>query len=487
MLEIINGFTLANKQISGEIQNTKKSPVVTIMGHVDHGKTTLIDYLRKSRIAEGEVGGITQKIGAFHIVCHGQKITFIDTPGHEAFSNMRRRGAMVTDLIILIVASTQGVKNQTLEVINLINKDQIPTIVAITKIDLAHADVEGVENSLFEAGLKIEPKGGHIPVVHISAKTGQNVDMLSDLIIEETKQLKAIEGGFAEGVVLEAYQNSQGFNAMTVIVKQGILRCGCLLIIGEEYTKVKLMHDDLGRSLSEAKPGDAVQVIGIPNIPAAGDFVYEVADENRAKYITSRRKEKNESSLQQEQNKSTVKSAKIKLNRRARKSMYGTATTGDWLQKYKEKQMQLVEKIEELKKLAETDGSDRILQIMLQKEEELANHKEYVYQFLVNIGENVNNFNVIMRFSDRGIEETIHEQLEPIVQRLKEKNSINVNIIRSDIGQVTMSDMEEAATCQAEIFTFGSEVNPEAAQVQNTLQVSLKCHKLIHTFLKDFQ
>lgn len=148
MLSIINGVELPQKAET-ELPYTKKSPVITIMGHVDHGKTTLIDYLRNSSIAQGEVGGITQKIGAFHITCHGQKITFIDTPGHEAFSNMRRRGARVTDLIVLIVASTEGVKKQTQEVIDLIIKDKIPTIVAISKIDLPNADVEATENSIF--------------------------------------------------------------------------------------------------------------------------------------------------------------------------------------------------------------------------------------------------------------------------------------------------------------------------------------------------
>ncbi len=219
------------------------------MGHVDHGKTTLIDYLRNSSIAQGEVGGITQKIGAFHINCHGEKITFIDTPGHEAFSNMRRRGALVTDMIVLIVAATEGVKKQTQEIIDMIVKDKIACIVAINKIDLPHADVESTENSIYEAGLNIEPKGGDIPVIHISAKTGQNVDLLSELILEETRDLKAMEDGLTEGIVLEAYQNSRGLNAMTMIVKQGTMRVGSLLVIGEDYAKVKSFHDDQGVSL----------------------------------------------------------------------------------------------------------------------------------------------------------------------------------------------------------------------------------------------
>lgn len=172
------------------------------MGHVDHGKTTLIDYLRKSNIAEKEHGGITQKVGAFHIKCHGEKITFIDTPGHEVFTNMRKRGASVTDLIVLVVSATEGVKKQTLEVIDIIKSEQLPVIVAINKIDLPNADIEETEDALVAAGLNLDPKGGDIPVVHISAKVGTNVELLSELIIEETKHLQALEDGLAEGAVL---------------------------------------------------------------------------------------------------------------------------------------------------------------------------------------------------------------------------------------------------------------------------------------------
>lgn len=214
---------------------------------------------------------------------------------------MRRRGALVTDLIVLIVSSTEGVKKQTQEVINLINQDKIPTIVAINKIDLPNADVEGVEESLFEAGLNIEPKGGNIPVIHISAKTGQNVDLLSGLILEETKDLKAFTEGMGEGIVLEACQSQQGLNSMTLIMKQGILKVGSTLIIGDHYSKVKTMKDDSGNSLKEARPGDAVHIIGIPNVPSAGDFVYEVEDENKAKYIVTKRKQMASESLQREQ------------------------------------------------------------------------------------------------------------------------------------------------------------------------------------------
>ena len=176
MLGIINGRQVEEV---GDRPRSKKSPVVTIMGHVDHGKTTLIDYLRSSDITEGEAGGITQKIGAFHITCHGEKITFIDTPGHEAFTNMRQRGAKVTDLVVLIVAATEGVKQQTREVIELVTEEDIPFIVAINKIDVGSANVEEVEQELLAAGVNIEPKGGNVPVIHISAKTGQNVSLLS--------------------------------------------------------------------------------------------------------------------------------------------------------------------------------------------------------------------------------------------------------------------------------------------------------------------
>ena len=225
-------------------------------------------------------------------------------------------------------------KKQTKEVIDIINNDQIPTIVAINKIDVHSADIEGVEDSLFEAGLNIEPRGGNIPVVHISAKTGQNIDLLSELIIEETSELKAFHEGLGEGIVLEAYQNKQELNAMTMIVKQGRLKPGSILIIGDESTKIRNMQDDSGRELKEAFPGDAVHILGIPSIPTAGDFIYEVEDEIKAKYITSKKKQVLAEESQKEKSKNNLKGSKLTITRREKKVLY---KSGDWMSKFNEK------------------------------------------------------------------------------------------------------------------------------------------------------
>jgi translation initiation factor IF-2 len=181
-----------------------RPPVVTIMGHVDHGKTTLLDFLRCSDITKHEYGGITQKIGAFNVEYKNEKVTVIDTPGHQAFVNMRMRGATVTDMIILVVSAAEGVKRQTLEVIEIARKAHIPLIIAINKIDLPEADPEGVEEELTKNGVAIEPAGGTVPVVHISAKNGMNVDLLIELVLEQWKEMevKADYGAQLEAAII---------------------------------------------------------------------------------------------------------------------------------------------------------------------------------------------------------------------------------------------------------------------------------------------
>ena len=200
---------------------------------------------------------------------------------------------------------------------------------------------------------------------------------------------------------------------MTLIVKQGILKTGSILIIEDQYTKIKNMHDDAGKTLTEAKPGDAVQIIGIPSIPSAGDFVYELEDENKAKYIVTKRKQMSSQSLQKIQAKSTLKTSKIRLDYRTRKAMYGSATGNAWISKFNEKETAILEKLQNLRSLE--DNNPNTMRMIQQTEIELKDHKEYVYQFLVNIGENKSNYNVILKFADRGIEETVHQQIEPII------------------------------------------------------------------------
>lgn len=214
-----------------------RPPVVTIMGHVDHGKTTLLDALRNSSIAENEFGGITQKIGAFHVHTNdGRQITFIDTPGHEAFINMRIRGASYTDLIILVVSATDGVQQQTMEVVKIAQKTEVPMIVAINKIDIKGANPEEIETQLYEkAGLGIDVKGGNIPVIHISAKERTNLDLLEELILYEAEQmdLRQDPAQLAEGVVIEARKYEDDTNSCTVLIQKGTLKVRCRGVVNE--------------------------------------------------------------------------------------------------------------------------------------------------------------------------------------------------------------------------------------------------------------
>ena len=206
LLGLVFGYKL-NSELGIHSVSKERTPVVTIMGHVDHGKTTLLDFLRSSTIAESEFGGITQKIGAFHVKYKGEKITFIDTPGHQAFMNMRLMGATVTDMIVLVVSAVEGVKPQTIEVINMAKKMGVPIIVGINKIDIKGADPGSVERELIEQGLDLECEDnphGVIPVVHISAKTGKNVDLLAELILEQGKlyDINASYNTMAEGFII---------------------------------------------------------------------------------------------------------------------------------------------------------------------------------------------------------------------------------------------------------------------------------------------
>lgn len=271
----------------------KRSPVVTVMGHVDHGKTTLLDSIRNTKVAEGEAGGITQSIGASEIEVEGERIVFIDTPGHEAFTQMRARGAMVTDIVVLVVAADDGVRPQTIEAIDHAKAAKVPIIVAINKIDAAGANPDRVKSELAEYGLNAEDWGGTVPMVSLSAKTGERVSDLLDIIqiTAEMEELKGNPTGPARGVVIEAgIDTSQGALA-TIIVKQGTLSTGDMLVSGTAYGRVRSMVSASGRKLDKAGPSTAVQVSGLNDVPAAGELVEVVASPKEARALVEARME----------------------------------------------------------------------------------------------------------------------------------------------------------------------------------------------------
>lgn len=264
-----------------------RPPVVTVMGHVDHGKTSLLDFIRKSKVALGEAGGITQHIGAYQVDTSKGTITFLDTPGHEAFTAMRARGAQATDLVILVVAADDGVKPQTVEAINHAKNAGVPIVVAINKIDKEGADLERVKQDLANHEVISEKWGGDVLMVPVSAKTGEGVDTLleSVLLQSELLELKAPKGGPAAGLVIEAKLDKGRGPVATVLVQKGTLHTGDILLAGRETGRVRTMLDDTGKRIKEAGPATPVEIQGLAGVPGAGEEVLVVADDRKAREI----------------------------------------------------------------------------------------------------------------------------------------------------------------------------------------------------------
>ena len=282
-----------NYEISdAEEDLVERPPVVTIMGHVDHGKTTLLDYIRKSNVASGEAGGITQAIGAYSVKYKDKSITFIDTPGHEAFTEMRARGASITDIVIIIVAADDGVMPQTKEAIDHAKAAGVPIIVAINKIDKPDANIERIMTALVENGLTPEEWGGDVIVNKISAATGENVNELLDniLLVAEMEGYKANPSRYATGAVIESKKDSKVGSVITLLIQNGTLRLGDPIVIGNSYGKVRTLKNDLGQNIVEASPSTPVEVTGISDVPSAGDKFMAFESEKQAKQIAEERK-----------------------------------------------------------------------------------------------------------------------------------------------------------------------------------------------------
>ncbi len=275
-----------------EAQMEARPPVVTIMGHVDHGKTSLLDALRETDVVGGEAGGITQHIGAYQVTMNsGKKITFIDTPGHAAFSEMRARGANVTDIVVLVVAADDGIKQQTVEALHHAKAAEVPIIVAINKIDKPGADPNRVRQELLNHDIQVEAMGGEVLDVEVSAKKRQNLDKLEEAIVlqAELMDLKANPDRGAEGVIVEAKMERGRGSVATVLVQRGTLRVGDIFVAGQEWGRVRAMIDDHGNREVEAGPSRPVEVLGLNGTPAAGDDYVVVEDEGRAREIASYR------------------------------------------------------------------------------------------------------------------------------------------------------------------------------------------------------
>ena len=311
--EMGHRYTLHNENALEEAVTTvdrslykkiSRAPVVTIMGHVDHGKTSLLDYIRKTRVVAGEAGGITQHIGAYSVKTDKGSITFLDTPGHEAFTSMRARGAKSTDIVILVVAADDGVMPQTEEAIQHAKAARVPIVVAVNKIDKPEADPNKVISELAQRDVIPELWGGDVMFVNVSAKTGEGVADLLDAVLlqSEVLELEAFAEGLAEGVIIESRLEKGRGPVATVLVQNGNLKQGDNILCGTEYGRVRAMHNDLGKKIKAAGPATPVEILGLSGVPAAGDEMVVIENEKKAKELAAQRSQKQkEAKIAQEQ------------------------------------------------------------------------------------------------------------------------------------------------------------------------------------------
>jgi translation initiation factor IF-2 len=309
-----------------------RPPVVTVMGHVDHGKTSLLDAIRNTRVAAGEAGGITQHIGAYQVEIEGRKITFLDTPGHEAFTAMRARGAQVTDIAVIVVAADDGVMPQTIEAIDHARAAQVPIVVALNKMDKAGANPDHVKQQLADHDVVIEEYGGDVICVPVSAKKNEGINDLLEMIllVADLQDLRANPKGAAQGVIVEAFMAANVGVTATALVKEGTLKVGDIIVAGTLYGKVRAMFDDTGKRIPKATPSMPVSVLGLSEVPAAGDHLEVVGDEKAARALTDERRAQAQLAAQQNITLDTLytqmREGKVKeLNLLVKSDVQGTA------------------------------------------------------------------------------------------------------------------------------------------------------------------
>ena len=289
--EAVDEDSLEDIELDDPKDLLERSPIITIMGHVDHGKTSLLDAIRKTKVVDGEHGGITQHIGAYQVTVNGKKLTFLDTPGHEAFTSMRARGAKVTDIVIIVVAADDGVMPQTREAIDHAKAAEVPIIVAINKIDKPGANFEKIYNAMADLGLTPEEWGGEVMFCKLSAKTGEGIQNLleSILVVSEVQDLKANPNRMASGSVIEARLDKGRGPVATLLVQNGTLHAGDILVVGACFGKVRKMTDDRGREIKDAKPSMPIEIIGLNDVPVAGDIFKVFDNEKKARALADRR------------------------------------------------------------------------------------------------------------------------------------------------------------------------------------------------------
>ncbi|XP_072793834.1 translation initiation factor IF-2, mitochondrial isoform X2 [Vicugna pacos] len=431
---------------------TPRFPVVTIMGHVDHGKTTLLDKLRKTQVAAMEAGGITQHIGAFLVsLPSGEKITFLDTPGHAAFSAMRARGAQVTDIVILVVAADDGVMKQTVESIQHAKDAQVPIVLAINKCDKPEADPEKVKKELLSYDVVCEDYGGDVQAVHVSALTGDNMMALAEatVALAEMLELKADPTGPVEGTVIESFTDKGRGPVTTAIIQRGTLRKGSILVAGKSWAKVRLMFDENGKTINEAYPSMPVGIVGWRDLPSAGDEILEVESEPRARQVVDWRKYEQE----QEKNKEALKLIEEKrkehqeAHRKAREK-YGTLHWKEIsLIKYKEKKQQQPLKLKE-----RVERESNVLPVII-----------------------------------KGDVDGSVEALLDIMDTYDASHECELELVHFGVGDISENDVNLAETFHGVIYGFNVNAANVIQQSAAKKGVKIKLHKIIYRLIEDLQ
>lgn len=422
-------------------QFPSRPPIVTIMGHVDHGKTTLLDYLRKSSIVATEHGGITQHIGAFTVeMASGKVITFLDTPGHAAFLSMRERGANVTDIVILVVAADDGVMPQTLEAIKHARSANVPMIVALNKVDKPDANVQRVKQDLARHGIEVEEFGGDVQAIPVSGKTGQGMDMLEEAVVTLSEILdhRAPPEGNVEGWVLESATKKAG-KVATVLVRRGTLRPGDIIVAGRTFARVRSLRNEAGIAVSEAGPGTPVEVDGWRGQPAAGDEVLQAPDEQKASRVIE--------------------------HREAQHKRIGLATDMEAINESRRLEQQKRDREETLDKL-KADGIEVPEVGVDALEEETATGSKKMY--------------FIVKGDVSGSIEAVINAVSAIGN-----NKVQPHVLRSGVGQVTQFDIEHASAANGHIIAFNTTVDQRIAIQAEKSSVKIIDQSIIYRLTED--
>ncbi|XP_061481725.1 translation initiation factor IF-2, mitochondrial isoform X2 [Rhineura floridana] len=431
---------------------TSRPPVVTILGHIDHGKTTLLDSLRKTQVAAMEAGGITQHIGAFLVhLLSGEKITFLDTPGHAAFSAMRARGTHVTDIVILVIAAEDGVMKQTVESIQHARSAKVPIIVAINKCDKPEADPDRMKKELLAYNVVCEEYGGDVQTVHISALKGDNLMALAEAIVTlaEVLELKADCTGLVEGTIIESRTDKGKGPVTTAIIQRGTLRKGCILVAGKSWAKVRLMFDENGKSMEAAPPSMPVEIVGWKEVPSAGEEILEVESEQRAREVVEWR------AYVEQQEKAKKDLEIIEMKQKEHRDTYKKEREG-------------------LK-----DMTWRQRRVLLFK----ANRHAMAVRPKEKVESDKNTLHVIIKGDVDGSVEAILN----ILDTYDADDECELDVIHWGIGDISENDIKLAEAFKGVVYGFNVKANKSIQQLAAKKEIKLKTYNIIYRLVEDLQ